>query len=102
MASWQYYWNPWFRERHAYFAPFDPARCRQLLKEGTTVWLGTRVGRRILTGDDVWLYHATVYANNSKPYARIRCSPVTGGSNIEITIGLVAAGRAWAVLWFGF
>ncbi len=102
MTGWQYYWNPWFRERHVYFAAFEPGRCRDLLKENTTIWLGARVGRRILTGDDVWLYRVSLGTNASKPYARIRCRPAPGGSSVEVTIGLRPAGRIGFAVWFGF
>ena len=63
MAGSQHYWNPWFGEGRAYFAPFQPVRCRELLEEETSIWLGSPVGRRIFTHGDVWLYRVTVYAN---------------------------------------
>jgi len=60
------------------------------------------VGRRILTGDDVWLYRVSLGTNASKPYARIRCRPAPGGSSVEVTIGLRPAGRIGFAVWFGF
>ncbi len=101
MPDWQFYWNPWHLDRHVCFAGFRPDYCRELLKEGTTVWLGAPVGRRILTGDDLWLYRVSFYANNSRPYARVRCRPAPGGSEVEVTIGLRAAARVGTAVWFG-
>ncbi len=102
MADWQYYWNPWFWERHEYFVPLPPPRCRELLEEGASFWLPGRVGRRrIFTGADLWLYRRTFYANNSKPYARIRCRPAPGGASVEVTIGIRPISRIWAAAWFG-
>lgn len=101
MLDWQYCWNPWHLERHVSFAGFRPDYCRGLLKEGTTIWLGAPVGRRILTGDDLWLHRLTFSGNNSRPYARLRCRPPPGGSEVQAPIGLQPAGQVGAAVWFG-
>jgi hypothetical protein len=108
--SWQFYWNPWFRERHVYFVPLPPARCHELLLQGAKswpVWSHGEIARTARTGltdrDDMWLYRATFwYHNGFKPYVRVRIRETPGGSNVEVIVTSGELHQFGSAVWFGF
>jgi hypothetical protein len=90
--NWQFYWNPYFRERHVYFVPLPPPRCHELLLQSAKswpVWSHGQIARtRTFTDrNDLWLYRATFWGHNgSKPYVRVRIRETPGGSNVEVMV----------------
>jgi hypothetical protein len=101
MGGWQYYWNPWFRERHVYVVALSPAACRERLEGGGVSWPGGRSRRPLVGGGTVRLSCPIGYRNPSKPYASVRLRAVQGGTHVRVTIGGRLSSRMLAAVWLG-
>ena len=101
--GWQYYFNPWWRERRTYFTRLRVDECRVRLRESTTHWIGAKVRRSRLSLADFTLNRVTFYGNGSKPFAYVRLheAPI-GGTLVQVTIGATQFGRIFFGFWFGF
>ena len=101
--GWQYYWNPWWREKHTYFTQLDIGECRRRLKENTTRFLGALVGRGLLSHADFSLFRVGVMKNSFKPYAHVKFREAQiGGTLVDVTLSSHGFVRGFMVLWLGF
>ncbi len=101
--SWQYFWNPWWRETRTYFTPLTVAECRKILTESTTRWFGRPVGRALFSPADFTLHRVTVYKNGLKPVAYLKLREVLGrGTLVPVTLSGWRSGQVFCVVWFGF
>jgi hypothetical protein len=100
---WQYFLNPWWRERRTYFTNLSVENCRQRLSESTTRFLGRRVGRSTVSLADFTLHRMTFYANGGKPYAYVRLIALpTGGTLVRVSMSASLFGMVFLGIWFGF
>ncbi len=101
--AWQYYLNPWWRERHVYVTRMSPDDCRRQLTESTTRFLGRRVGRSMFSAADFTLHRVTFYNNSFKVYAYLKLrDSVSGGTVVEVTLSNSLYVRGFMVFWYGF
>lgn len=108
--SWQFYWNPWSRDRRLYSVPLSPVRCNELLVQDAKswpVWSHGKIARARTTNvadeQDLWFYRATFwYYNGFKPYVRVRIGEIPGGSSVEATLTSWWIQETLWTAWFGF
>jgi len=102
VPGWQYYCNPWFRERHVYRVPLSVAACRERLKTGTKSRLHGPVARLWFTRA-LWLHRRRFLIHNSfEPCAHGRFRRVRDGTEVRVTIKLRRFVRVFVTLWVGF
>lgn len=102
VRGWQYYWNPWFRERHLYSVPLSVADCRERLKAGTKFRLRGPVARLWFTRGDLWLRHRTFPNHNAfEPCAHVQLRQARDCTEVRVTIKLRPFVRAFVALWVG-
>lgn len=100
---WQYFLNPWWRERRTYFSQLPVDDCRRRLSRSTTLFLGRTVGRSAVSLADFTLHRVTFYANGNKPYAYVSFTEAAiGGTLVKVSMSATLFGRVFFVLWFGF
>jgi hypothetical protein len=101
--GWQYYWNPWWREKRIYFTDQSVEDCRRLLNESTSRFLGRRVRRTLYTPADFTLYRNAFYNNGFRPYAYVIMREGLGrGTLVTVTVSTATFTRWFLVFWFGF
>ena len=100
--EWQYYLNPWWRQRHIFLTPRPVEECRRLLNETTTRFLGRRVARSLISSTDFTLCRVTFYNNSFKPYAYVTLVQAGyGGTLVEVTFSSSRWTRFFLAMWFG-
>lgn len=102
VPGWQYYWNPWFRERRVYRVPLSVADCRERLKAGTKFRLRGPVARLWFTRG-LWLHRRRFPSGNAfEPCAHVRFRRARDGTEVRVTIKMRPFVRAFVTLWVGF
>lgn len=100
---WQYFLNPWWRERRTYFTSLSVEDCRLRLVSSTTRFLGRSIGRSTVSLADFTLHRVTFYSNGGKPYAYVRLLPApTGGTLVRVSMSASFFGMVFLGIWFGF
>lgn len=102
--SWQYYWNPWWREKREYFTHLSVAECRQRLTESTTRWFWHREVRRALFSPaDFTVSRVTWSRNGLKPVAYVKLRDVRArGTLVTVTLAGSLSYRVFFVVWFTY
>ena len=97
----QYYWNPWFRERHVYRVALSVADCRARLKAGTKFRLRGPVAR-LWFKRGLWLHRRRFPRGNAfEPCAHVRLRRARGDTEVRVTITTRPFARAYITLWYG-
>ena len=100
---WQYYLNPWWSDKHAYFTRLSVDECRRVINERTSRFLTGRVHRTFYSTADFTLYRARFFRNGMRPFAYIRLRQVLGrGTLVTVTMSAPQFARVFFAVWFGF
>jgi hypothetical protein len=100
-ATWQYYVNPWWRERRNFVTRLSRDECRHVLTETTTRFLGRRVGRTVFSPADFTLRRLTFFRNDMKPYAYVRLAGSTSGDTlVRVTLSGSLFFRYFQIVWY--
>lgn len=103
-ASWQYYFNPWWREEHAYVTSLTAAQCRSRLNRSTTRFLGRSVGRAMLSAADFTVHHITLFNNGFKPFGYVNFDEATTPPEtiVHVTLSGAFSLQVFFVIWGAF
>ena len=101
-SPWQYYFNPWWTERHTYFSKLTSDECRRLINESTTPFLG-RIRRALFSSADFTLHRMSFFRNSFRPYAYVNLTDaVSSGTLVAVTLSAARSVQLFFIFWFGF
>jgi hypothetical protein len=103
-GEWQYYVNPWWRERRTYVSQFGLDKCAELLREVPASVVSSGIRRTLLSPTRFTFAAGSLFMrNDARPYAYVNLADFgSGRTYVDLTLSSSRWSRGFMVFWYAF